>query len=126
MYHYTAGLRDLADFLPASLAAIVSYFSEEITGGTWKPVMLNGSDWPSPAATLPAVESQIKEVLASAGVHVSISARPRMSMSVHRNCSILFVTTLYYHHISMPVSIVNIICHSDYSHTELLNGHLIP
>ncbi|TVU18704.1 hypothetical protein EJB05_34815, partial [Eragrostis curvula] len=56
------GLRELADFLPASLAAIVSYFSAEITRGIWKPVMLNGSDWPSPAATLPAVESEIKEV----------------------------------------------------------------
>ncbi|GJN14042.1 hypothetical protein PR202_gb00817 [Eleusine coracana subsp. coracana] len=87
-YHHTAGLRDLADFLPASLAAIVSYFSEEITRGTWKPVMLNGLDWPSPAATLPAVESQIKEVLASAGVHISISGQPRMP--------ILFIETILF------------------------------
>ncbi|OEL13867.1 Mediator of RNA polymerase II transcription subunit 33A [Dichanthelium oligosanthes] len=71
-----AGLRDLADFLPASLAAIVSYFSAEITRGIWKPVMLNGTDWPSPAATLPVVESEINEVLAFAGVNINISSRP--------------------------------------------------
>uniref|UniRef100_A0A0D9WF09 Mediator of RNA polymerase II transcription subunit 33A n=1 Tax=Leersia perrieri TaxID=77586 RepID=A0A0D9WF09_9ORYZ len=71
------GLRDLVDFLPASLAVIVSYFSAEITRGIWKPVMLNGTDWPSPAAALLAIESEIKEVLASAGVHVNISPQSR-------------------------------------------------
>jgi hypothetical protein len=91
--------------LPASIAAIVSYFSEEATRGTWKPVMLNGSDWPSPAATLSAVEYEIKEVLASAGVHISISAGPRMSMSVYANYCILFVTCLYYDHITFYVSL---------------------
>ncbi|CAD6334493.1 unnamed protein product [Miscanthus lutarioriparius] len=74
------GLRDLADFLPASLAAIVSYLSAEVTRGIWKPVMLNGVDWPSPAATLPVVESEIKEVLAFAGVHINICPRPRSVM----------------------------------------------
>ncbi|XP_066366778.1 mediator of RNA polymerase II transcription subunit 33A-like isoform X2 [Miscanthus floridulus] len=74
------GLRDLADFLPASLPAIVSYFSAEVTRGIWKPVMLNGVDWPSPAATLPVVESEIKEVLAFAGVHINICPRPRSVM----------------------------------------------
>ncbi|KAL6619463.1 hypothetical protein ACP70R_034602 [Stipagrostis hirtigluma subsp. patula] len=74
------GLRDLVDFLPASLAAIVSYFSAEITRGIWKPVMLNGTDWPSPSATLLSVESEIQEVLAFAGVHISISPRPRSVM----------------------------------------------
>lgn len=74
------GLRDLADFLPASLAAIVSYFSAEVTSGIWKPVMLNGMDWPSPAATLPVVESEIKEALAFAGVHINICPRPRSAM----------------------------------------------
>ncbi|CAM0957186.1 unnamed protein product [Alopecurus aequalis] len=76
----TTGLRDLVDFLPASLAAIVSFFSAEITRGIWKPVMLNGTDWPSPAATLLAVESDIKEVLASAGVHINISPQSRSIM----------------------------------------------
>uniref|UniRef100_A0A0E0DPQ7 Mediator of RNA polymerase II transcription subunit 33A n=1 Tax=Oryza meridionalis TaxID=40149 RepID=A0A0E0DPQ7_9ORYZ len=71
------GLRNLADFLPASVAVIVSYFSAEITRGLWKPVMLNGTDWPSPAATLLAVESDIEEALASAGVHINISPRTR-------------------------------------------------
>lgn len=73
----TTGLKDLVGFLPASLAAIVSFFSAEITRGIWKPVILNGTDWPSPAATLLAVESGIKEVLASAGVHINMSPQPR-------------------------------------------------
>ncbi|KAL5974895.1 hypothetical protein ACLOJK_031569 [Asimina triloba] len=64
----TTGLRDLVDFLPASLAAIVSYFSSEISRGIWKPVSMNGTDWPSPAANLLLIESEIKEILASAGV----------------------------------------------------------
>ena len=58
------------DFLPASLASIVSYFSAEITRGVWNPVSMNGIDWPSPAANLLLVESEIKKILASAGVQV--------------------------------------------------------
>jgi hypothetical protein len=85
--YFISGLRDLADFLPASLAAIVSYFSAEVTSGIWKPVMLNGMDWPSPAATLPVVESEIKEALAFAGVHINICPRPRMLMPVCVICS---------------------------------------
>lgn len=64
-----AGLRDLVDFLPASLVAIISYFSAEVTRGIWKPVPMNGSDWPSPAAILQSVESEIKEILADVGVN---------------------------------------------------------
>lgn len=66
----TTGLRDLVDFLPASLATIVSYFSAEVTRGIWKPVLMNGKDWPSPAANLLTIESEIKEILAAAGVNV--------------------------------------------------------
>ncbi|KAK4582106.1 hypothetical protein RGQ29_025323 [Quercus rubra] len=66
----TTGLRDLVDFLPASLAAIISYFSAEVTRGIWKPVQMNGKDWPSPAAILPSVESEIKAILAAVGVDV--------------------------------------------------------
>lgn len=66
----TTGLRDLVDFLPASLAAIISYFSAEITRGIWKPVLMNGMDWPSPAANFLSVESEIKKILAAAGVKV--------------------------------------------------------
>ncbi|XP_022887125.1 mediator of RNA polymerase II transcription subunit 33A-like isoform X3 [Olea europaea var. sylvestris] len=66
----TTGLRDLVDFLPASLATIITYFSAEVTRGLWKPVPMNGTDWPSPAATLTSVESEMKEVLAAAGVNV--------------------------------------------------------
>ncbi|KAL5738909.1 hypothetical protein ACOSQ2_028089 [Xanthoceras sorbifolium] len=70
----TTGLRDLVDFLPASLAAIISYFSAEVTRGIWKPVPMNGTDWPSPAAILPSVESEMKEILAGAGVNVPFSS----------------------------------------------------
>lgn len=66
----TTGLRDLVDFLPASLGAIISYFSAEVTRGIWKPVLMNGIDWPSPAAILQSIESEIKEILAAAGVDV--------------------------------------------------------
>ncbi|KAK8956571.1 Mediator of RNA polymerase II transcription subunit 33A [Platanthera zijinensis] len=62
------GLRDLADFLPASLATIVSYFSAEITRGIWEPVAMNGVDWPSPATNLVLIESEIREILATVGV----------------------------------------------------------
>ncbi|KAK9288700.1 hypothetical protein L1049_017163 [Liquidambar formosana] len=64
------GLKDLADFLPASLATIVSYFSSEVTRGVWKPAFMNGTDWPSPAANLSNVEEQIKKILAATGVDV--------------------------------------------------------
>ncbi|GMY27543.1 mediator of RNA polymerase II transcription subunit 33A [Fagus crenata] len=64
------GLKDLADFLPASLATIVSYFSAEVTRGIWKPVFMNGTDWPSPAANLSNVEEQIKKILATTGVDI--------------------------------------------------------
>ncbi|XP_058077810.1 mediator of RNA polymerase II transcription subunit 33A-like [Magnolia sinica] len=69
------GLKDLADFLPASLATIVSYFSAEVTRGVWKPAFMNGTDWPSPAANLSTVEEHIKKILAATGVIVpSLSA----------------------------------------------------
>ncbi|KAG6664410.1 mediator of RNA polymerase II transcription subunit 33A-like [Carya illinoinensis] len=69
------GLKDLADFLPASLATIVSYFSAEVTRGVWKPAFMNGTDWPSPAANLSNVEEQIKKILATTGVDIpSLSA----------------------------------------------------
>lgn len=65
-----SGLKDLADFLPASLATIVSYFSAEVSRGVWKPAFMNGTDWPSPAANLLNVEEQIKKILAATGVDV--------------------------------------------------------
>ncbi|KAM7263346.1 hypothetical protein ACFE04_001029 [Oxalis oulophora] len=70
----TTGLRDLVDFLPASVAAIVSYFSAEVTRGIWKPVPMNGTDWPSPAASLPSVESEMRQILTAVGVDVPFSA----------------------------------------------------
>ncbi|KAF7153138.1 hypothetical protein RHSIM_Rhsim01G0276300 [Rhododendron simsii] len=65
-----ASLKDLADFLPASMATIVSYFSAEVTRGIWKPASMNGTDWPSPGANLAIVEQQIKKILAGIGVDV--------------------------------------------------------
>lgn len=65
-----AGLRDLVDFFPASLAAITSYFSAEITRGVWKLVPMNGTDWPSPAEIFPKFESDMKGVLSAAGVNL--------------------------------------------------------
>ncbi|KAI3814826.1 hypothetical protein L1987_14472 [Smallanthus sonchifolius] len=64
------GLKDLADFLPASLAIIVSYFSAEVSRGVWKPASMNGTDWPSPAANLSNVEEHIKNILAATNVNV--------------------------------------------------------
>lgn len=58
------------DFLPASIAAIIRYFKEEITRGTWKSVPLNGIDWPSPAEALDSFRLEIKEALEHAGVHI--------------------------------------------------------
>jgi hypothetical protein len=64
------GLRDLVNFVPASIAAVVSYCSAEITRGIWKDVPMNGTDWPSPSEALYTFESGVKEFLASAGVHI--------------------------------------------------------
>ncbi|GAB2233109.1 hypothetical protein Droror1_Dr00002324 [Drosera rotundifolia] len=64
------GLKDLVDFLPGSLASILSYFSAEVTRGVWKPASMNGTDWPSPAANLSTVEQQIKKLLAATGIDV--------------------------------------------------------
>ncbi|KAL8158128.1 hypothetical protein AgCh_002719 [Apium graveolens] len=64
------GLKDLADFLPASLATIVIYLSAEVSRGVWKHVLMNGVDWPSPAANLSNVEEQIKKILAATGVDI--------------------------------------------------------
>lgn len=78
-----AGLRDLVDFLPASLAAIISYFSAEVTRGIWKPVQMNGKDWPSPAAILPSVESEINAILAAAGVDVPSCSNGRLHLFIY-------------------------------------------
>lgn len=67
---FISGLKALADFFPASLVTIASYFSAEVTRGIWKPAFMNGSDWPSPAANLSLVEQQIKNILATTGVDV--------------------------------------------------------
>lgn len=75
-----SGLKDIADFLPATLATIVSYLSAEVTRGVWKPAFMNGTDWPSPAANLSIVEQQIKKILAATGVNVPSLA---IGMQIH-------------------------------------------
>lgn len=78
---FFSGLKDLADFLPASLATMVSYFSAEVTRGIWKPAFMNGTDWPSPAANLSMVEQQIKKILAATGVDVPSLASGLFSLA---------------------------------------------
>ncbi|XP_016647568.1 PREDICTED: mediator of RNA polymerase II transcription subunit 33A [Prunus mume] len=68
------GLKVLVDFLPASVATIVSYFSAEVTRGVWKPAFMNGKDWPSPNANLSNVVEKIKEIIAATAVEVSSAA----------------------------------------------------
>lgn len=77
-----AGLRDLVDFLPASLAVIVSYFSAEVTRGIWRPVPMNGKDWPSPAI-LPSVLSEIKAILAAVGVDFPSCSTGRFHLFIY-------------------------------------------
>ena len=64
------GLRDLVDYLPGSIASIVSFCSAETTRGLWKFASMNGQDWPSPAANLLSVQGEVKEILAAVGVHM--------------------------------------------------------
>ncbi|CAM6087116.1 unnamed protein product [Calypogeia fissa] len=64
----TTGLRDLIDFLPATMASFVSCCGAEVYRGLYKPASMNGNDWPSPAANLFAVEGEIQDLLASSGV----------------------------------------------------------
>ena len=61
------------DFFPASLSGITSYLEAEVTRGLWKPVPMNGKDWPSPAANLLSIEAEIRDLLAALGVNVQQS-----------------------------------------------------
>ncbi|BBM97921.1 hypothetical protein MPTK1_1g09470 [Marchantia polymorpha subsp. ruderalis] len=66
----TTGLREMVDFLPATVASFVSCCGAEVTRGLYKAASMNGNDWPSPAANLFAVEAEIQDILASAGVNI--------------------------------------------------------
>ncbi|XP_057483891.1 mediator of RNA polymerase II transcription subunit 33A-like [Actinidia eriantha] len=91
------GLKDLADFLPASMATIVSYFSAEVTRGIWKPAFMNGTDWPSPAANLAIVEQQIKKILAGTGVDVpSLAAGGSVPATLPFPLAVLVSLTITY------------------------------
>jgi len=59
------------DYLPGSIATIVSYCSAENTRGLWKYASMNGQDWPSPAANLLTIQGEVKDILAAVGVHIS-------------------------------------------------------
>ena len=61
------------DFFPASLSGISSYLEAEVTRGLWKPVPMNGKDWPSPAANLLAIETEIRDILAALGINIQNS-----------------------------------------------------
>lgn len=87
----TLGLKELADYLPASLASIISYFSAEVTRGVWKPAFMNGTDWPSPAANLSMVEEQIKNIVAATGVDVpSLVAGTCKDCILQYNCAPMY------------------------------------
>lgn len=60
----------MVDFLPATVASFVSCCGAEVTRGLYKAASMNGNDWPSPAANLFAVEAEIQDILASAGVNI--------------------------------------------------------
>lgn len=80
-FFLTLGLKELADYLPASLASIISYFSAEVTRGVWKPAFMNGTDWPSPAANLSLVEEHIKKIVGATGVDV-----PSLVAGICKDC----------------------------------------
>jgi hypothetical protein len=88
---FIPGVKDLADFLPATLATILSYLSAEVTRGIWKPAFMNGTDWPSPAANLSIVEQQIKKILAATGVDVPSLAVGNSLYSLDNGLSLLVV-----------------------------------
>uniref|UniRef100_M4EHQ3 Uncharacterized protein n=1 Tax=Brassica campestris TaxID=3711 RepID=M4EHQ3_BRACM len=58
--------RDLA----TGLSERFNRFSAEVRRGVWKPVFMNGIDWPNPAANLSNVEEYIKKILATTGVDI--------------------------------------------------------
>jgi hypothetical protein len=58
------------DYLPGTIATIVSYCSAEVSRGFWKYASMNGQDWPSPAANLLTIQGEVKDILAATGVHV--------------------------------------------------------
>ncbi|KAL3647906.1 hypothetical protein CASFOL_008874 [Castilleja foliolosa] len=96
----TTGLKGLTDLLPASLATIISYFSAEVSRGLWKPAVMNGIDWPSPAANLSMIEEQMEKVLAAAGVNVpSFSTGASSSTTLPLSlAAFLSLTITYKHH----------------------------
>lgn len=65
-----SGLRDLVDYLPGSIASIVSFCAAENTRGLWKYASMNGQDWPSPAANLLSIQGEVKDILAAVGVDI--------------------------------------------------------
>lgn len=105
-----AGLRHLVDFLPASLAAIIDYFSSEVTRGVWKLVPMNGTDWPSPAAVLQSVESEIKAILTYVGVKVP-------------NCS-SGTLMVHYSNIPAPCLLISIIESYQIQNTAYIYMHM--
>ena len=73
------------------MASIVSYFSSEVCRGVWKPVSMNGTDWPSPDANLSDVEEQIKKVVAATGVDVPSIASGSFYHNIHMHILVFVV-----------------------------------
>ena len=82
-----SGFKDLADFLPAYLVTIASYFSAKDTRGIWKPTFMIGTDWISLAENLALVEQQIKKILVATTVDV---ASLDIDKLVLVSCSVFF------------------------------------
>lgn len=104
----TTGLKDLADFLPASMATIVSYLSAETTRGLWKPASMNGTDWPSPATSLAMVEKNMNKILSVTGVDVPSLAAGGTSPTLPLPLAALVSLTITYKVVRVSESVLNL------------------
>ncbi|KAF5194947.1 Mediator of rna polymerase ii transcription subunit 33a [Thalictrum thalictroides] len=74
--------KDLADYLPASLATIFGYFSAEATHAIWEPA----------ATYLSTAEDLIKRILATTGVDVPSLAQGERGQSTLPFLKLLFMS----------------------------------
>lgn len=62
------GLRSLLVYLPAAAVPLSRFFTAEVVRWAWPAAVLNGTEWPSPASRLPAMEADITALLRQAAV----------------------------------------------------------
>eukprot|EP00850_Spirogloea_muscicola_P002436 SM000009S23565 [mRNA] locus=s9:764498:771082:- [translate_table: standard] len=62
------GLKDLVEFVPASIVPLANFLAAESMRGCWRVAAMNGSEWPTPASNLTAVEAEIQAALTDTGV----------------------------------------------------------